>query len=346
MSNHQSVVSFDAEALFTRGYAYGGNECYEESSAETSLWTSSTNATMDDIPGTGRVLGSLLQYTGRIIDRLLWKSMMKMGYGVDAVKLRLKKHVDQFLGQNGTVWILSNVIKEPYLSLIRRDCKKVVSFARSRSDATLTKALVIILEFTTEYPFLRSNFSEESFLRYLKNALEYEKRGAGSRWRKYCAIFRKVILCLDGNDITSAVDGLQVAFTQEHVKDYDSSVEKLMCYTEDFDKSFVSRRYLKTALRQRSHLFSKEKAEDSEDCRKFWSKVCDSIMTIMPTIQAVRDQQGIESILRIILESFPYSETNIEGEPYSNLIVMLRGARYQSLFPRISEEAALIQVKP
>lgn len=90
----------------------------------------------------------------------------------------------------------------------------------------------MILEFTTEYPFLRQTFSEESFLRYLKNALHYEERGTASRWRRYSAIFRKVILCLDENDITTVVDNLQVAFAQRHLKDYDSGIEKIMCHTE------------------------------------------------------------------------------------------------------------------
>lgn len=90
----------------------------------------------------------------------------------------------------------------------------------------------------------------------------------------------------------------------------------------DFDKSFVSRRYLKTALRQRNAILTDE---DSKGSRNFWSKVCNSTMVSMSTVQAVRDQQGMESILRIVLDSFPSSDANIEGEPYSNLVIMLRG---------------------
>lgn len=128
---NQSIASFDAESLYRRGYAFGFNEYDEQSSAETSLWSYSTNATTDNMPGTGRVLESLLRYFGRKADRFLWKSLMKMGCGVDAVKLRLKRHVEEFMGPNRSVWIPYSVIKESNFELIKRDCKKVITYARS-----------------------------------------------------------------------------------------------------------------------------------------------------------------------------------------------------------------------
>lgn len=82
--------------------------------------TFSTNYTMSNLPGTGRVMGNLYKAAGRRLERTMSKIAQRVGYGPEAI-------CDRIHGLYSSDWSLhetSTSLMIPFIVAVVSDCSK------------------------------------------------------------------------------------------------------------------------------------------------------------------------------------------------------------------------------
>ncbi|KAH8113660.1 hypothetical protein DFH11DRAFT_1727646 [Phellopilus nigrolimitatus] len=113
------------------------NMVYAQVEASLSESSISSNATADNLPGPGRLLGNLYMFLGRRLEAAASRYMEKRGYGPEASKERLER----LCRDGGSP---CDVDRKS-----RKEAKNLLKYVRSQYEPNQMLALEAILDFAT-----------------------------------------------------------------------------------------------------------------------------------------------------------------------------------------------------
>ncbi|KAH8116577.1 hypothetical protein DFH11DRAFT_1219467 [Phellopilus nigrolimitatus] len=122
-------------------------------SDQASLYSVSTNATDDNLPGAGRTLGLLYSFAGQHLEMQLGRLAERLGRGPRATALRIQKN-------SGIV--TSTSVLSPPLSMVKfrtkkieKDCKLLLKYVGSNALSTRGQALDRIIDLSLDDDYVR-----------------------------------------------------------------------------------------------------------------------------------------------------------------------------------------------
>lgn len=101
----------------------------DDASLSSGEFSMSTNYTMSNLPGTGRILDKLYRTGGRKLERLLGRLAQRAGYGPVAVSLRIRQLAWDLSNSSGTGLQSQSTKVQKELSEL---CRRLLHYAQLR----------------------------------------------------------------------------------------------------------------------------------------------------------------------------------------------------------------------
>ncbi|KAH8092156.1 hypothetical protein DFH11DRAFT_1182664 [Phellopilus nigrolimitatus] len=114
-------------------------------SDQDSLYSVSTNATADNLPGPGRTLGLFYSFAGRHVEVQLGRLAGRLGHGPQAIALRIRKNSLAY------VLPLPKAFVKTKNSEIEKDCKRLLKYVGSNAPSTRGQALEGIIDLSFDH---------------------------------------------------------------------------------------------------------------------------------------------------------------------------------------------------
>lgn len=108
----------------------------DDASLSSESFFMSTNYTMSNLPGTGRILDKLYRAGGRKVERCLGRLAQRAGYGPDAVSLRIRQIARDLSYSSGTGRQSTKVQKA-----LSELCRRLLHYAQLRSFSSSVGAV-------------------------------------------------------------------------------------------------------------------------------------------------------------------------------------------------------------
>ncbi|KLO10022.1 hypothetical protein SCHPADRAFT_999865, partial [Schizopora paradoxa] len=214
----------------------------------------STTATESNLPGPGRLLGLLLQALGKRFESLINKRAARAGHGPAAVARktrRLRRHHDVSIMKRYSPQYTS--LSKTEEKELKKQCDKLLWYARSTLMSTQLCALEEMLELTIEDPAIRSILSEASRVTSITpNYNESELLSAATK--VLISASETETHALWSNFMAQACVKRSPVGASALV--YDIDIEVLYPSLRDPKSSFIGARYLEQAFRETHPILS------------------------------------------------------------------------------------------
>ncbi|KAI5116346.1 hypothetical protein M0805_005821 [Coniferiporia weirii] len=250
-----------------------------------SLYSASSNGTVDNLPGAGRILGNVYSFTGRRLEKQLGSIAERLGYGPRATAFRIqrrRKAIDTYPELPPLPRSFKTESKK-----IEKDCRRLLKYVRSNVASTKKQALDHITELSIDDSYIRSLFKVMGAV----NAIEPLQRDP-ALWIYYGSSLqnssRKALVSLVDVEINTLAQKVVAGRRSSLQPDLFQSIATFLY---DSDRSFLAVRHIRRLFERFYGFF-------------VWSKVIEQVVNFIGTSPDEFEWEEGDQLLKHLLEYF------------------------------------------